>query len=360
MGSDFGFEVHKRNSILPWLVSTSEKSSGLSNLGDADRWRPSDGEVSGQPSVTRSSKTDVSLTTSLPPLQDLDMSVLESLPPQVISEIDEMYGGKLSGFIFEKNGTTLNTNIAATSHISEGIEKTNFIPAAHLVEINTIVADSKEMQHREQAPTIQSVPPSFSTDNLLPSSLSQVDCSVLQQLPDELRKDIIELLPQHREPAFTKGSSSNVIDKQTESGDTELSDLWGGSPPKWVEMFERNSCRTLNNFAKINQSGSGDCLSSLLQRMVSGLFLPIEEAAGMSDDAVGLLCELFKQYVDLKIATDMEEIYLCICLLKRLTGMHQWMKNMEEPLESHAKLASAESALWSLLAAPLAHEDLAM
>ncbi|KAL6534846.1 hypothetical protein OROGR_013521 [Orobanche gracilis] len=310
MGSDFGFEVHKRNSILPWLVSTSEKSSGrkqiggLSNLGDA-----------GQPSVTRSSGTGVSLTTSLPPLQDLDMSVLESLPPQVISEIDEMYGGKLSGFIFEKNGTTLNTNIAATSHISEGIEKTNFIPAAHLVKINTVVAESKEIQHCAQAPSIQAVPPSFSTDNLLPSSLSQVDCSVLQQLPDELRKDIIELLPQHREPAFTKGSSSNVIDKQTESADTD--------------------CSTLNNFAKIHRSGSGDCLSSLLQRMVSGLFLPIEEAAGMSDDAVGLLCELFKQYMDLKIATDMEEIYLRICLLKRLIGMSEYFLQVYDVVLPH-------------------------
>ncbi|KAL6502479.1 hypothetical protein OROHE_024484 [Orobanche hederae] len=349
-GADDSKLVHKRNSILPWLVSTSEKSSGrkqiggLSNLGDADRWRPSDGEVSGQPSVTRSSGTGVSLTTSLPPLQDLDMSVLESLPPQVISEIDEMYGGKLSGFIFEKNGTTLNTNIAATSHTSEGvpIEKTNFIPAAHLVEINTIVADSKEMQRHEQAPTTQAVPPSFSTDNLLPSSLSQVDCSVLQQLPDELRKDIIELLPQHREPAFPKGSSSNVIDKQTESADTELNDLWGGSPPKWVEMFERNSCSTLNNFAKIHRSGSGDCLSSLLQRMVSGLFLPIGEAAGMSDDAVGLLCELFKQYVDLKIATDMEEIYLCICLLKRLTGMSECFLQVYDIVLPHLQASMDE------------------
>ncbi|GFQ07259.1 DNA repair protein rev1 [Phtheirospermum japonicum] len=306
-GADDSKLAHKRNSILPWLVSTSKKSR--------------DRNQNGGPSNLVYAEAGVSLSASLPPLQDLDMVVLESLPPEVVSEINDMYGGKLLDFISKIKNKTVNTNINATLQSScedlcVPIEETESLPAAHLVGSNTIAA---EMECDEQAPAIQAESPSVCVDYLLPSSLSQVDFSVLQQLPDELRKDIIELLPQHREPGFAKGSSSNVIEEQT-----ELSDLWSGSPPKWVEKFQKSNCSTLNNLAMIHQFGSGGCLSSLLQRMMSRIFLPIEVATDVSDDAVSWLCELFKQYVDLKIATDIEEIYFCMCLLKRLSGRSEF------------------------------------
>lgn len=38
---------------------------------------------------------------SLPPLCNLDMGVVECLPPEVLAELDETYGGKLVGFIAE-------------------------------------------------------------------------------------------------------------------------------------------------------------------------------------------------------------------------------------------------------------------
>lgn len=147
----------------------------------------------------------------------------------------------------------------------------------------------------------------FSVQNIMPSSLSQVDYSVLQQLPDELKKDIMELLPCHREQeAFN----------QTELASSELDDLWGGNPPKWVEKFKAINCSFLNYFAQVYQSRSGGCLSSILQHMMSGNFLPVE-MGNDEIDAVSWLCELFMQYIDLKITTDIEEIYTCICLLRR-------------------------------------------
>lgn len=173
------------------------------------------------------------------------------------------------------------------------------------------------MQYGQEAPASLAVPASFSLENLMPSSLSQVDCSVLQQLPDELRKDIIELLPQHRGPEFGKGDSSNVINKEPENAASELKDLWVGSPPKWVEKFRNSTCNILNTFAKMYLPGSGCCLSSLLQHMRPRIFLQNEVNADGFHDAVSWLSELFKQYVDLKIGTDIEEIYLCICLLRR-------------------------------------------
>lgn len=35
----------------------------------------------------------------LPPLHDLDVGVIVSLPPDVIAEINDMYGGELTSFI---------------------------------------------------------------------------------------------------------------------------------------------------------------------------------------------------------------------------------------------------------------------
>ncbi|KAG8364222.1 hypothetical protein BUALT_Bualt19G0105800 [Buddleja alternifolia] len=338
---------HKRNSILSWLVSTKvrdqNQTNGLSSHGVADTWRPSDGEVQGQPcsNITGSSvQTGGGLSSSeggsphtatLPPLQDLDVAVLECLPPEVVSEINDMYGGKLLGYISENKGKTVETNTICRAPPKSGegvaVEEIESCPV-HLVESNTdtkfikfksVFSPLEGMQSGEEAPPIPipSVSATFSPNNLMPSSLSQVDCSVLQQLPDELKKDIIELLPQHREPEFVNGGSSNLIGNETEIAAYEVNELWTGSPPKWVDKFKVSSCGILNNFATMYQSRPGGCLSFVLQRMISEIHLSIEVDTDGLDDAVNWLCEIIKQYVDLKIASDIEEIYFCICLLRR-------------------------------------------
>lgn len=168
---------------------------------------------------------------------------------------------------------------------------------------------------KEEVPDF-AAPATFSQKHLMPSSLSQIDSSVLQELPEELRKDIIEHLSHHQEPEFVNGASSNVSDKQTEVDASDLSDLWIGNPPKWVKKFQISNCGMLTCFAGIYQSGSGG-LSSLLQCMMSKIFVPTGVVTDGYDNGVSWLCELFKQYIDLKIATDVEEIYVCICLLRR-------------------------------------------
>ncbi|KAL0348328.1 UNVERIFIED_CONTAM: DNA repair protein REV1, partial [Sesamum angustifolium] len=333
--------VHKRNTILPWLTSRKARdqnqvhdppnhggATGEKTLSDTGGMR--DDEASGQPcsnitgssveagAALSSSVIGVSQTANLPPLQDLDVAVIESLPPEVVSEINDMYGGRLLCFISKHRSKTVDTTYAALPKSGEVVEGTQALQAHH-VEPDTIAAATEEMQCCEEAPASVAVSASFSSRNLMPSSLSQVDCSVLQQLPDELRKDIIELLPPHREPEFVQGASSNVVDEQNEFAASDLSDLWIGSPPKWVEKFRISPCSILNNFAEMYQPVCGDGLSSLLQRIISGLILQIEVATHEFDDAVSWLSELLKQYLDLKISTDIEEIYFCICLLRRLT-----------------------------------------
>ncbi|KAK4405190.1 DNA repair protein REV1 [Sesamum angolense] len=284
--------VHKRNTILPWLTST--KARDQNQVHDP----PNHGGATGEKTLSDCKP---------PPLQDLDVAVIESLPPEVVSEINDMYGGRLLCFISKHKSKTVDTTFAALPK-SEVVEGTQALQAHH-VEPDTIAAATEEMQCCEEAPASVAVSASFSSRNLMPSSLSQVDCSVLQQLPDELRKDIIELLPPHRESEFVQGASSNVVDEQNEFAASDLSDLWIGSPPKWVEKFRISPCSILNNFAEMYRPVCGDGLSSLLQRIISGLILQIEVATTNLMMLLTVRSELFLQvyndilpYLQVKLA----------------------------------------------------------
>lgn len=169
---------------------------------------------------------------------------------------------------------------------------------------------------KEEVPDF-AAPATYSQKHIMPSSLSQVDSSVFQELPEELRKDIIEHLAHHQGPEPVKGAFSDVSDKQTEVQASDLSGLWIGNPPKWVKKFQISNCGLLTIFAEVYQSGSGGCLSSILQCLMSRIFVLTGVGTDGFGNAVSWLHELFKQYIDLKIATDVEEIYVCLCLLRR-------------------------------------------
>ncbi|XP_051132548.1 DNA repair protein REV1 isoform X2 [Andrographis paniculata] len=327
----------KGNSILSWLVSGSAKVNanneiGLSNTSKpcnldalSDNQRLSHGKVSWQPhsNITGSSirtdsslshsETGVSKNANLPCLPDLDMTVIDALPPEVVSEINQMYGGMLYEFISENKSKTERTEMVFTA-TSKGftVQETERSPA-HIVQSNKL----RTNEHGDEANVVHDAASSCPR-NLMPSSLSQVDCLVLQQLPDELKKDIIKLLPQHREAEFVRDVSATGIDKQIDSEASTSNKLWIGSPPMWVEKFRISTCKVLNRCAMIYESGSCSCLSSLLQRLMSRTLITIEGADGYNV-AVSWLCDLIKQYIDLKIATNIEEVSCCICLLKRLT-----------------------------------------
>lgn len=67
-----------------------------------------------------SSETGIQNSTSLPPIQDLDVAVIESLPPEVVSEINDMYGGKLLDFLSESKSKISNNIYATSTTCSEG------------------------------------------------------------------------------------------------------------------------------------------------------------------------------------------------------------------------------------------------
>ncbi|KAM1002919.1 hypothetical protein ACFX2I_003312 [Malus domestica] len=118
--------------------------------------------------------------------------------------------------------------------------------------------------------------------DIMPSSLSQVDTSVLQQLPQELRVDILGQLPAHRKNDVSSSASMGApAEKPPEllgpsnkdhSGpsDPALDDkLWIGSPPGWVDEFKSGKCMVLNVFAELYyKSGSSQNLSTILRNTI--------------------------------------------------------------------------------------------
>lgn len=55
----------------------------------------------------------------LPPLCDLDMGVIENLPPDLFSELNNRYGGKLVTFMSKRKGKLAESNIGGMCpHIS--------------------------------------------------------------------------------------------------------------------------------------------------------------------------------------------------------------------------------------------------
>lgn len=59
-----------------------------------------------------SSEAHVNEDSVLPALCDLDMGVIENLPPDLFSELNNRYGGKLIKFLSKHKGKLAETNIS--------------------------------------------------------------------------------------------------------------------------------------------------------------------------------------------------------------------------------------------------------
>lgn len=94
--------------------------------------------------------------------------------------------------------------------------------------------------------------------------------------------------------------------------------MWLGKPPQWVEMFKISNSLLLQVFSDMYTKSGRSCnLSSVLQSLYSWYPLNFDWIAEGRDEALSSLCELIMQYIDLKIESDIEELYVCFRLLKR-------------------------------------------
>ncbi|KAB5541284.1 hypothetical protein DKX38_014258 [Salix brachista] len=352
-------QAPERNSLRSWLTSTTtEKAckidsmakeraridSEIKNLiGTSGQLFPDHTGFSAQ--VDSNSSSDISAP---PPLSHLDMGVVKGLPAELFSELNEIYGGKLTDFIAKSSVASENIYSYPSTHSAEGqelaVDGGEGPLASDMIPLDFIMVENRAKQHmieeEQAAPSwaglqseaICSVSPN--NNDLMPLSLSQVDVSVLQQLPEELRGDILGHLPAHRKQELTSNAGSHlsenpegalnikITENQSNSTASLLnSNLWSGSPPQWVDKFTVSSCLISKTLAELYCTlGSTGSLSPILQRIISECLYPLDENSdACGEEATYDLCELFKQYVKLKMELDLEEIYVCFCLLKRLT-----------------------------------------
>ncbi|KAL8156172.1 DNA repair protein REV1 [Apium graveolens] len=344
--ADNSHQGNQNNSLRSWLVSAPntnkdqcevrsiaegscerdvKNQNACGNLGQSCTNTFVGGDIS-------SSEGHANEDSVLPALCDLDMGVIENLPPDLFSELNNRYGGKLITFLSKHKGKRAESDIGGM--IFEDRE-TLF---SSVVPLRPCKAEKKGAVKEAEAAAASGVVAAtidslFSeNDDVMPYSLSQIDVSVLHQLPEEMRADILELLPAHRKhecvsdlgPA--KSCSQQSFDSNNSkdlSGPRESissNDFWLGNPPTWVEDFKKSGFLVLSVFAdSYYKSGSTGQLSSILQRAMSDFVPSLDSTPDCLDDAILCLCNLFKQYIKLKIETDIEEIYLCFRLLKRLS-----------------------------------------
>ncbi|CAI8587304.1 unnamed protein product [Vicia faba] len=286
---------------------------------------------------------------SPPLLSGLDMEVMSNLPPELFSEFNEFYGGKLADYITKGKGISENSSALRNSLLEKeaAIKKKEELLYVEPIPQKKPLSEIEAMQHEaeggEVVPDSVSEPSfnvthksSFEKDDVLPASLSQVDDSVLQELPEDLKAFIVLQLPAHREqeicsnvalvpPSENHQVSIGVDDSENLGSNHALNEcLWAGNPPKWVEEFKISSCLVLKKLAEMYyKSGLTSTLSSVLHQLISE-FHQLNLVHQISDDSVNITCELLKQYIKVKIGKDIEEIYICFRLLKRFAATSQF------------------------------------
>ncbi|KAK4284534.1 hypothetical protein QN277_001353 [Acacia crassicarpa] len=351
----------EKNFLKSWLASgstsTRQKSShsvhANQNLGVTSGQAPRDSDG---PSVQMdgsmiNDQTSSGQTSIPPPLCHLDVEVIKNLPPEVFSELNEIYGGKLVDFLVKGIGKSESPSPLENLFLEqqEAMNKEQELPFPELNPQSKIPIENKARKHKAKgiaasdsgAGAHDKVPnnSSFEKDDLMPSSLSQVDASVLRQLPEDLKSDILEQLPEHRCQAFCSKtvltplkeghleSSVNTSEHRASSSDPVLNrndSLWVGNPPCWVHKFKVSNCLILKKLAQVyEKSGVNNSLSFVLSQSMSE-FRQLDPALESSDETINVMFELLKQYIIAMIEKDIEEVYICFRLLRRFAAKSQF------------------------------------
>ncbi|KAL0737153.1 hypothetical protein Bca4012_013363 [Brassica carinata] len=295
-------------------------TGGVSRLGECNSAEPS----------FQSGDTN----SSLPPMCHLDMEVLENLPPELLSELDGTYGGKLYELIEKKRGKRkINSD---SPHVSlDGIKGSSSV-SVKIHGSSTFVEKEHEEPHVPHPPIARAPNErAIEITDLMPLSLSQVDVSVLQELPEELRADVLGAFPAYRRQQSSSDAPMETC-KNQDKEPTDLSDaeneigfsnssLWFGNPPLWVENFKVSGNCTLEKLSEIycKVAQSRPMLSTVLQRAISEVGSFHDARANDLERTVDDVCEFLKEYIKLKVECDIEEIYHCFRLLKRLAARSQ-------------------------------------
>nr|ADE75641.1 unknown [Picea sitchensis] len=275
----------------------------------------------------------------LPASLELDPSVLSALPLSLRLEIEQQY---------RNNNSLEKKNAPASVSREETANRPQFVtsnPQKNVQEMlvensRTLTSHTSDLRNM----SIGKGGRQASRDDSVSMSMSQLDITVLQELPADMQRGILDsILAQqpteasHEETLLCKReNSSHTINAYDEveqkiscvEGDALFEKrLWKGNPPEWVKNFKLSNCVLLKLIAECyNKSGSTQSLSSVLLYLAPSLPQEFLSWSDLQEESVGICSDLFKQYIEDRLEIDIEEIYICFRILKRLlTKSNFWM-----------------------------------
>lgn len=316
----------------------------------------------------KTDKKPASAPMGLPPISEIDPSVLASLPPEILAEIQEAYGELLSHPLPRPSKSK---GSSSTVH-SFSPKKMDNVTLNNKVEQMTHRGQkckSGQTGERKELGLQPGEPSGLASENdseimALPPA-SQLDPSVMEALPLAMRRELEQEYkrqrpdgrprPQLPKPLKVKQQASKsarslstcVQDSHGPSSSESavkkqaielalLDDLWLGSPPKWVTLFKGTKVAGLNSLQLLSEHyvagmSSSKCLSSIFLSLLPCLMEDSGPTTQTEVQTVIQSCvELVKQYTQLTVAHDVEEVYLVMRIMKRMGGKSSLWKAVED------------------------------
>lgn len=358
--------------------------------GKRSLWKVLKGPFSGrkQHTLGKDKEKDKAIALqNLPHVSELDYSVLASLPPDILAEIDNAYDGTVMEYISAaanpqaSNGSEKNVCSSLISgknkpSLTSGIRTTGTGPERIAAKCVSIPEQQKPRQisvdglsgvgrvdgAKEQSCSgwsFQSAPDAERNASI-PLSLSQVDMATLEELPSQVQQDIMKSLPVHRPNEIERhrgisaasmsmmlsplGEASGPCNSKCSSVQMEgysdgrhtlkLDDLWFGCPPKWVAVFNEREGAGSELLQLLStcysKCGFPENLSVIFLDLIpyfykSCLYKDVHDGNMVNSAAFQWCLELLKQYLKIKVSRNLEEVFMISQMLKRLGCVnHFW------------------------------------
>ncbi|CAN6544394.1 unnamed protein product [Malus baccata var. baccata] len=224
---------------------------------------------------------------------------LMNLPPELFTELNGIYGGKLVDYV-SKNKQE-NTSATVPHEQTHGNVQLVSCSYASCFDAYHAVVEKEEIPSSAGGYHVEVSTSGPGNTDIMPYSSSQVDTSVLQQLPQELRIDMLGQLPAHRTNDI---SSSASVGPPAEK------------PPELLGLSDKSSWGGLMS----SNPAHGSKFITILRNTILESQHPLDSSSDSWIEAVYSFSELLRGYIRLKIDSDIEEIYIAV------------MKHYEGPL----------------------------
>ncbi|KAL0915234.1 hypothetical protein M5K25_015637 [Dendrobium thyrsiflorum] len=273
-------------------------------------------------------------SSELPPVSHLDMSVIKDLPAEIISEMNVAYNGKLYDLMKKHDDDQQNNRLITSLEVLGG--RTLKLEATKASGSTSCDLNHPKMEEASEMMLHQVELPAVSCSNLNILQINSTACADPMDWASSFSSKAVSISQNISEDANLNKSASaqgvlshfasvagGVVSNfpthiASEGSEKSKINLWSGNPPKWIEKFEVSNCLILNLIAQLyTKFGTGGLLSPILQSLFS--LYPVILGSGCEVPAESNfdLCELLLQYIDHKIDSDIEELYVCCRLLER-------------------------------------------